>query len=1118
MRVQLFSIVNTKDQKKISEAYARSIKRWLKAAFIALLLGFAVNARIEQGQLTVPHQTIRPSQLFKDGRHLLAFARAQGQRDVVLLVAAAPGRSEGVARAAVKLGGEVRYREDDVDYLRVRVPIQGAFELIESDAIESLTIDDGKGFPGALEFSIYDGLQAKLTPRPIQIQAPPVLNITSDNRVWPPVWSDYPLSHPYSPLADIDAEQFVKEHPTFDGRGVTIAVVDGNLDLLMPEFNIAYTLDGKRVPKVADFINASDPRDDATQVPQWVNMKEQVVARDRHVIFRGKGFTTPRDGNFRIGLFDERRNGIPDQDIDRNGNPEGDDGLFGVLWDEQTNDVWVDTNRNLGFADEKTMTNYVQRHDVGVFGKDNPATAVRESIGFTVQTDSKNKFVSINTGVTLHTTLIMGAVIGNVEPKGRIQGIAPGARIVSISIGSGDSIHTRVEGWIAAFKNPQVDLVVSVAPAAHRYTLGDNHHLVSIIGQRLIERYNKLWFAGGGNLAGFGTVETEGLAPTAISVSGYQSQESYKINFGVVPEEVDHMHWAGRSHGPSGIGGLKPDLLAPSGCISTGLGFQYSKLEPFNVVRGLFQLPPGYRFATGTSAATPIAAGAAALVVSAAKQTGLRFDAKSLKAALVGSARYIRNLKANEQGNGLIQVKAAYELMKKMQRTPAITIESRAPVRTRLSKFLRTPNLGIGIYEREGWALGDQGTRTITFTRTSGPTEPMTFNLSWLGNDGTFSSGTSLTLPLNKPVDLSVAIAIKETGSHASILTLNHPSVPGHAYSVLNTVVAPFRFTAENDYTIITEISMPLPDDRGIFVDIPPGTAALSFSANGKVSLHPISPSRAAGGWTVEPAGIVGNPESGIWEINIVGYPPAPEFDPDYPQPLKPTKVKLTVAVARTQLETDTIPAEKIKSGATIDVPVKLTNQFGPVYARVTGGALGNAFKTKRTTEQGEQQVYEVMIPKGATLLYARVSGVMDARADLDVYLFECTSSGAKCENRAKDDKVGPDGEVRVLNPAPGKWKIVVDAYSVPSGRTTYNYLDVYTCPKYGSVMVTDIPEKLETGATRGTTAHIWVASVPERGRRLEAQLVAASPELKDGDGNMVPLGSLNIQLGPPVP
>ena len=280
---------------------------------------------------------------------------------------------------------------------------------------------------------------------------------------WPPRLSDYPLQHPYSPIKDLDAAEFLAKHPTWDGRGVTIALLDGNLDLLLPEFQTAYTIDGKTVPKIADYLNVTDPRDDGDINPQWVNMQETVSSSGGKVSFQGKTFTVPRDGTYRIGLFSERRFNMEsnaayiDQDVDRNGNPKGDDGLFGVLWDEATNDVWVDTNRDLSFADEKAMTDYIKRQDVGIFGKDDPKTPVRDCIGFAVQTDQKNKFVSINIGIYQHATEIMGSVVGNRLPNGRLQGVAPGARLVSVFYGVSNA-HGLIEGLITAFRHPQVDL------------------------------------------------------------------------------------------------------------------------------------------------------------------------------------------------------------------------------------------------------------------------------------------------------------------------------------------------------------------------------------------------------------------------------------------------------------------------------------------------------------------------------------------------------------------------------------------------------------------------------------------------------------------------------------
>ena len=81
-------------------------------------------------------------------------------------------------------------------------------------------------------------------------------------------------------------------------------------------------------------------------------------------------------------------------------------------------------------------------------------------------------------------------------------------------------------------------------------------------------------FVPGDNAPAFGFVAEDGLAPGAMSVGGYQSRESYRLNNGFVPEKDDNLHWGALSHGPSGSGALKPDLLAPSGQMSTEVGYR----------------------------------------------------------------------------------------------------------------------------------------------------------------------------------------------------------------------------------------------------------------------------------------------------------------------------------------------------------------------------------------------------------------------------------------------------------------------------------------------------------------------------------------------------------------
>lgn len=1079
----------------------------------------------------------RTSRLFKDSRQAIAIARAQGRADVVLIVAARQGSTAAVVQEVGRLGGTVRFRADDVGYLRARVPIDRASELAEHAAIESIAMDRDDTYPGRLlpEEGV-DGADPSGAP---SASAYPT---AQQAEAWPPAWGDYPLRHPYSPVKDIDAAALLATHPTYDGRGVTIAVLDGNLDLLLPEFQTAYTLDGRPVPKIADFLNATDPLDDGQAMPQWVNMREEVTAAGDTAAFQGRTFTLPGPGRYRIGFFDERRFNDPgnaayiDQDIDRNGNPKGDDGLFGVLWDEQSNDIWVDTDRDLSFADEKRMTDYITRQDVGVFGKDDPGTPVRDSIGFAVQTDRANKFVSINVGIYQHATIILGSVTGNRVPEGRIQGVAPGARIVSIM--HHGIAHAMLEGLITAFEHPLVDLIVleqHVGVATLPYLLADARHPISIVAERLIQKHQKLLFVPGSNSPGFGIVGEDGLAPSAVSVGGYQSGESYRLNAGFVASEYDNLHWGALSHGPSGIGAVKPDLLAPSGQMSTDPGYRQGEVR-----RGLFQLPPGYTVDGGTSTAAPMAAGAAALVLSAAKQAGTPVDGRRLKAALTGSARYIPRLGAHEQGSGLVQVAAAFELLKKLPAAPVVTITSRAPVRTRLGHLLSPPNEGVGLYERGGWAAGDRATRTLTFTRTSGPAGPMTFTVAWQGGGDTFSSAASIVLPLNRAVEFPVTIDVKEAGAHAALLTLHHPSISGPAHRMLNTIVAPIRLGADGTYTASSAIVVPRPGDRGVFVEVPPGVAALQLSAKAEdavVRLSAISPGREQ----LYPCGFaaprescaVARPEPGVWEINTSANSEARDFDPARPQPLEAVPVTITATLLGIDVAASA-PDGALAPGESTDVPLSLTNRFAAVNAAAVSTALGSGFSAARSIAAGEQHAFDVIVPKGATSLRAAIGDVAGPGTDLDLYLLDCTApeeappppavekekgnktppvSPPRCAPRAKAASVDADGEVEIFDPAPGRWVVVVDGYSVPGDRATYTYADVVTHPRFGALSVADAPDRREAGAGWTAAARAWAAGLPEAARTLVARIIVTSRDAREMNGSPITLGAADVAL-----
>src|SRR4030095_9176942 len=113
----------------------------------------------------------------------------------------------------------------------------------------------------------------------------------------------------------------------------------------------------------------------------------------------------------------------------------------------------------------------------------------------------------------------------------------------------------------------------------------------------------------------------------------------------------------------------------------------------------------------GTSMAAPQAAGAAALLISAAKQTNVQKQPAQIRQALRSSTHYLAGrYQAYEQGNGLINVGAAWDLLATNIKT--VNIQSSVPVNTLLSGFLATPGIGVGINDREGVVAGASYVRT----------------------------------------------------------------------------------------------------------------------------------------------------------------------------------------------------------------------------------------------------------------------------------------------------------------------------------------------------------------------------------------------------------------------
>ena len=1032
--------------------------------------------------------------LFKDARGEVAAARARGDTMVLLVVASMPGANARVARLVTQMGGTIRYRDDDVDYLRVRVPVDSAERLARNALVHSADVSISR-------MSRAFGLADAINP---QSPIAPADALPSDTlkQKWPVPLPETPLVDRYDPLTDMNAIEWRKAHPTWDGRGTTIAIIDQSLDPLLPELQVATTLDGKPTRKIIGYETVIDADDEDDG--RWLRMKDTVTATGGRLTWQGKTYTAPASGLFRIDAIDEAvydsvsRTQI-DKDINRDGNPAGSSRVFAVLWNPTSNDVWVDTDQDLDFSDERAYTDFRVRPEFGVIGKDKPETPVRESIAFGVQIDSARKLVGLNLGVASHASLVVGAAAASRGTAGRFDGVAPGAQLVNVA--EGGAAYGQTEAVIRAVKHPSVDVVFleQSSVISRNYLLFDGRLVATVIYGRLIAKYGKPIVIPTHNYAVLAAIDDYALANGAISIGGHESKANFFMNHGVQVQHDDNLLITG-GYGPMGNGALKPDVIAPSNYVSTGRGFVEGTAIP-----GLMQLPPGYNIAGGTSTATPTAAGAVALLISAARQSNVKFDAYRLRHALMTSARWVPHIPANKQGSGVVNVAGAWEILKALDtvRTP-ISITSRANVRHATSSLLATAGEGVGLFEREGWIAGDKSERTMTFTRTSGPRAPMTFTLGWVGNDGTFSSASSVTLPLNQPVPLTLNVAPTSPGVHTALLTLDHPSLPGFEYRTQATIVAAEPLVAASGFKSEKKFDVPRPGMSHLYYRVPEGASALRVdieTTKRRVAVAITRPDtrNVTGLRQADTTGkktyAILDPMPGVWEVRLQDVDDTRFFDwqqakkteavPNTPVTLTVTALGASVAIANGGIDALSGSGER---NASTDVTV--TNRMGAFPGAAMSVAMGSARRDRAQLRETQQRMYDVDVPAGSSALVARVRGVA-AAADLDLYLFDC--SGKECVGSKADGDMLGDETVLVQNPAAGKWKVVVDAFRTDSLGAWFEYEDVVLNPAYGFVAVTDQPKDREAGATWSTRANAWLTGATPAGRTPYAGIVLQS-------------------------
>jgi hypothetical protein len=629
-----------------------------------------------------------------------------------------PGRGDVLLRSLQDLGAEVQFADKKVGYalvLLARYKLLDALDLpdlVSANAIASNSWE----YRFSPERSYVPPAGRK--PKPV----PPIILPV------PRVGTSLPEDGPYFAAAEAGLLALWKKHPTADGRGVRVAVVDEGLDLLHPSVQLALDKEGKTVPKVADIMTFSDP----VKSPCWVQFGEPIKTIKGSLAAAGRIWKVPQDGVYRFGLYTNEFH----LGFFRFWEKKQDPRLkkvslsVGVLWDEAKNRIWVDTDGDGDFTNQRALGDYSETQDLDWFGhKEGDAD---NRIPFAVKIDRPRKLAYLSIALGGHGALVAGPLAANRRTGGLFDGAAPNAQLVDVVD------RPFWPALLSAFARPDVDVVnVSGIVGWPPDDGTDDFNRQLLI--RTIEVYRKPFGAMSG-------------APNTFNVRDYAGPAMLRRNRQTSPPYVEYIN------GDVFFcdDGLVNTIAAPSAQLGTE-----SRYLPYDFVsedgkrrddQGRLQAfaPPGYSIGANPSPTIPVVSGVVADLISESRRQHIRYDAARLTQAVLIGARRVNGIPSATQGYGLVNAAGAWEQLSRMAAgddpaNPVLTSFTAARMEHGQRRVIS--GFHADVPQAGGTLVGD-----LWLTRNGGYQAGRAYQLSVRGDDGIYQiSDEKVTFVRDRP-------------------------------------------------------------------------------------------------------------------------------------------------------------------------------------------------------------------------------------------------------------------------------------------------------------------------------------------------------------------------------
>lgn len=499
----------------------------------------------------------------------------------------------------------------------------------------------------------------------------------------------------FIPTNDLGAVDWRQAHPEWDGRGVVIAILDTGVDLHAPGMQTTTT----GAVKVLDVRDFSTEGDWSTEAAEW-DADQQVWRAEDGLQLKGAAtLAVPptADGKVYIGAIREPAflNNPEVHDL----NDDGDTGdVFGfvvyqadraaveaalgtgrgyaqlgalnataadrVEAERQSPRVWlvvVDTNADGDLAGEQLLRDYHVNFDQFGLGSDS-APDSRTLMAWAVNVRANEDQLGAAIAPTAefhfddggHGSHCAGIAAGHqVYDQPTLHGVAPGAYVISCKLGDNRLAGgaTRTESMKKAYQHAVefgerwgLPVVVNMSFGIGSVEEGEDA-MGAWLDELLADNPGFYVCTSAGNEGpGLSTVGLPATSESVISVGAYLSRTTGRDLYDANLTRDTMFAFSSR-----GGEAPKPDVVAPGSALSTVPGFD-----------------DGSARYNGTSMASPQAAGAVALLVSAAVEQDLDIHWGMVKRAVIAGATRVPGLELNTQGGGLVNVPASWPILREL--------------------------------------------------------------------------------------------------------------------------------------------------------------------------------------------------------------------------------------------------------------------------------------------------------------------------------------------------------------------------------------------------------------------------------------------------------------------